>query len=176
MGCACLVKLVDAILFLAFLGLAVVVPLFDAQSALPAEYYPKQLVDLNSWYANEFGDYLVAEKPHFFVGLVWVELLLLWPLSVASLCALLTGKSWYRTTTLIFGVSCFTSMAAIMGDLLKSGRASEKLLMVYSPFMGIAVLAVLRGLIPCVKSCSPAGTAAAPAKKAAHHERKKKAY
>lgn len=144
----CVIKLIDALLFLYFLLFAIISPLIDAQSCLPEGYYPKALVDLNSWYSNEYGDYLVVEKPHFFVGLVWMELFFLWPLSLLNLFALISGKSWFNTTCLIYGSSVITSMVAILSELIGSGRASEKLLMVYYPFFGIAILALLRGLLP----------------------------
>ncbi|GAB2285284.1 hypothetical protein Dimus_019738 [Dionaea muscipula] len=142
-----ILKITDAILFVFFLLVAIVAPLFDGQTCLPLRYYPKVLVDLSSWYSVEYGDYLVLEKPHFFIGLVWLELFLLWPLSVANLFGLATGKSWFNTTCLIFGASMSTSLVAILSELIGSGRASDKLMMMYSPFMGLAVLAVLRGLV-----------------------------
>jgi len=43
---------------------------------------------------------------------------------------------------------------AILSELIQSSKASEKLLMVYYPFLGFAVLAVLRGLLPV--SCKTA--------------------
>ncbi|KAJ4975162.1 hypothetical protein NE237_000268 [Protea cynaroides] len=141
-------KLVDAILFLFFLVVAVVAPLVDSQTCLPMHLFPDFLIDLKSWYALEFRDYLIVEKPDFLVGLVWLELILQWPLSIANLYAILSRKSWFSTTCLIYGVSTSTSMVAILGELIGSRKASDKLLMVYSPFLGFAVLAVLRGLVP----------------------------
>jgi hypothetical protein len=38
--------------------------------------------------------------------------------------------------------------ASILSELMGSGRASDKLLMMYFPFMGLGVLASLRGLLP----------------------------
>ncbi|XP_074280632.1 uncharacterized protein LOC141605655 [Silene latifolia] len=146
MGCV-VVKLVDAVLFLSFLVMAIVVPLFDSQTCLPQEYYPKVLVDLNSWYSSEYGDYLVVEKPHFFMGLVWMELFVLWPLSIINLYALISAKSWFKTTCLFYGASMTTSMVAIISELIGSNKAPDTLKMIYYPFMGIAVLAVLRGLL-----------------------------
>ncbi|XP_042485481.1 sigma intracellular receptor 2-like [Macadamia integrifolia] len=143
-----LCKLVDAILFLFFLVIAVVVPLLDSQTCLPAHLFPDFLIDLGSWYAREYGDYLLVEKPDFFVGLIWLELILQWPLSIANLYAIISGKSWFKTTCLIYGVSTSTSMVAILGEMIGSRKASDKLLMMYSPFLGFAVLAVLRGLVP----------------------------
>lgn len=103
-------KLVDAILFLFFLLIAVVAPLIDAQTCLPLSYFPDFLLQIKAWYTNEYGDYLVAEKPHFFVGLVWLELLFQWPLSLLNLYAMLSAKPWFNITCLIYGVSVSTSM------------------------------------------------------------------
>lgn len=107
-------KLVDAILFLFFLLIAVVAPLIDAQTCLPPSYFPDILVHLKTWYTTEYGDYLVADKPHFFVGLVWLELLFQWPLSLLNLYALMSSKPWFNTTCLIYGVSLSTSMVLVL--------------------------------------------------------------
>ncbi|XP_047333634.1 sigma intracellular receptor 2-like [Impatiens glandulifera] len=155
MGCG--KKLVDAVSFAFCLTLAVVVPLIASQSALPEELFPKVLVDLKYLYGNEVGDYLVLEKPAFFVGLIWNEILLVWPLCVLNLFAIVGGKSWFRTTCLILGVTVFTSMLPIMADMHISGKGKEKMQMVYYPFMGFSVLAILRGLLACPGSaCGPA--------------------
>ncbi|KAJ0966126.1 hypothetical protein J5N97_027264 [Dioscorea zingiberensis] len=129
--------------------LVVAVPLIDAQTCFSSSLYPAQLVELKRWYAEQYGDYLMKEKPGFFLGLVWVEVLLLWPLSVANVYGILTGKRWAATTSLMAGVSAATSMAALMGELLVSGRASDKLLQMYAPFVLFAIFAIIRGLIPC---------------------------
>ncbi|CAN8295506.1 unnamed protein product [Cochlearia groenlandica] len=140
-------KLIDAILFLFFALMAIIAPLIDGQTSLPKNLYPAFLTDLKSAYVADFGDYLIMEKPHFLVGLVWHELLFLWPLSIANAYAILTGKSWFGTTCLIYGASLVTSMAAILGEMIGSGKACDKLLMMYVPFMGIGIIAVLRGLV-----------------------------
>ncbi|KAJ4980593.1 hypothetical protein NE237_031430 [Protea cynaroides] len=141
-------KLVDVILFFFFLVIAVAAPLIDSQTCLPMHLFPEFLVDLKSWYARQYEDYLLVEKPDFFVGIIWLELFFQWPLSVANLYAILAKKSWFSTTCLIYGVSTSTSMVAIFGELMRSGKASDKLLMVYFPFLGFAILAFLRGLVP----------------------------
>ncbi|CAG7909168.1 hypothetical protein BRARA_J00341 [Brassica rapa] len=140
-------KLIDAILFVCFALMAVIGPLIDGQTALPKSIFPAFLTDLKTSYVAEFGDYLLMEKPHFLVGLVWHELVFLWPLSIANIYAILAGKSWFGTTCLLYGASLVTSMAAILGEMIGSGKASERLLMMYVPFMGIGILAVLRGLV-----------------------------
>ncbi|CAK9185182.1 unnamed protein product [Ilex paraguariensis] len=141
-------KLIDTLLFLYFLVIAVIAPLIDVQNCLPRDLYPDFLVDLHGWYSREFGDYLFSEKPNFFVGLIWLELFFVWPLSFANLYGVVTGKSWFRTTSLIFGVCISTSMVAILAELIGSGRAPDKLLISYYPFLGLAVLAIFRGLLP----------------------------
>lgn len=142
------VKLLDLLLFVYFLLIAIVAPLFDGQVALPKHIFPPVLVNLKSWYTQQYGDYLVSEKPHFFVGLIWLELLFAWPLSILSLYAIAAGKSWIKTTSLMYGVSTLTAMVAILSEMKNSERASDKLLMIYYPFLGFAILAILRGLIP----------------------------
>ncbi|XP_059282247.1 uncharacterized protein LOC132036043 [Lycium ferocissimum] len=142
------VKLLDFLLFIYFFFLTIIIPLFDGQSVFPKHMFPPFLVDLKSWYTQEYGDYLVSEKPHFFVGLIWLELLVAWPLCVTSLYAIVAGKSWINTTCLLYGVSTLTAMVAILSEMKGSQRASDKLLMVYYPFLAFAVLAILRGLLP----------------------------
>ncbi|KAF7139935.1 hypothetical protein RHSIM_Rhsim06G0160800 [Rhododendron simsii] len=208
--------LIDALLFFFFTIVAICAPLIDSQACLPAHLYPKVLVNLTSWYSSEFGDYLMVEKPNFFVGLVWLELLFAWPLSLLNLYAILGGRSWFRTTCLVYGVSTLTSMVlfsiyiffpfllfsflnlfcaavfrcmgkwgkvfcllyhrsdppkclfgpgqgiwvpkvAILSEMLGSHRASDKLLMMHYPFLGFAVLAILRGLLPYSGKTTAAG-------------------
>ncbi|MCL7031577.1 hypothetical protein MKW94_009781 [Papaver nudicaule] len=103
-------KLTNGLLFIYFLFITIVAPLFDGQTILPIEFFPKLLIDLKSNYAQENNDYLISEKPHFFVGLVWVELLLQWPLCMANLYGILNKKSWVKNTCLIYGVSTATGM------------------------------------------------------------------
>ncbi|MCL7048442.1 hypothetical protein MKW94_020046 [Papaver nudicaule] len=90
-------KFMNGLLLIYFLFMVIVTPLFDCQSCLPSNFFPDALVDLNTWYANEHGDYLSIEKPHFFVGLIWLELLVMY-------------KLWVKKTCLIYGVSTATSM------------------------------------------------------------------
>ncbi|GFP79541.1 transmembrane protein 97 [Phtheirospermum japonicum] len=145
MGVLC--KLVDAVLFIFFLVIAIFAPLLDAQTCLPNHLFPPFLLELKSWYAQEYGDYLFSEKPHFFVGLVWVELIFQWPLAVASIYAIAAGKSWLSTTCLLYGASTLTTMVAVLSELSLSNRASDQLLTIYYPFLGFALLALLRGLL-----------------------------
>ncbi|XP_077243550.1 uncharacterized protein LOC143884062 [Tasmannia lanceolata] len=146
----CLIcKITDSILLVFFLLIAICAPLFDSQACLPARIFPGFLVDMKSWYGNEFGDFLMVEKPDFFVGIVWLELLFQWPLSIANIYGIVARKSWYQKTCLMYGVSTCSGMAAILGELMgSSGKASNQLLMIYLPFMGFPFIAILRGLIP----------------------------
>ena len=91
------------------LVMVVLVPLFEAQTCFPS-LYPALLADLNRYCAEQYGDYLTIRRPGFFVGLAWVELLFLWPLSIANLYGILARKRWVTTTTLMAGVSSLTAM------------------------------------------------------------------
>jgi hypothetical protein len=110
MGMSVFLKLIDFILFFFFLVIAVAAPLIDAQTCLHLTFFPDFLINLKQWYGHHYGDYLIIEKPHFFVGLVWLELLFQWPLSLLNLYAFLASKSWFNTTCLIYGSSALTSM------------------------------------------------------------------
>ncbi|XP_065037213.1 uncharacterized protein LOC135672645 [Musa acuminata AAA Group] len=138
--------LVNVVVVLFSCVVAVAVPLIVAQICLPGWLYPAPLVELKQWYGEVFGDYLVTEKPHFFTGLVWVDIAFVWPLSLANVYGILARRPWVSTTSLMAGVSTATSMAAIMAELLGSGKASEQLLQIYFPFGVFALLAILRGL------------------------------
>ncbi|CAL1406976.1 unnamed protein product [Linum trigynum] len=142
------VKLVDFLLFLVFLLIALAAPLLDAQTCLPRSYFPDALINLKEWYGQEYGDYLVSEKPHFFVGTVWLELVFQWPLALLNIYAILCGKPWFNTSCLIYGVSIISTMVPLLSEMIMSGRASDKLLMLYSPFLGVGVVAMLRGFVP----------------------------
>ncbi|VVA90055.1 unnamed protein product [Arabis nemorensis] len=122
--------------------MAIVAPIVGGQTVLPERIFPEFLTDLKSNYISDFGDYLLIEKPYFVVGLFWHELLFLWPISIANVYAILTGKSWFGTTCLLYGASLVTSMAAILGEMIGSGKASDRLLMLYVPFMVIGIVAV----------------------------------
>ncbi|RCV10412.1 hypothetical protein SETIT_2G110400v2 [Setaria italica] len=131
------------------LTIAVAAPLIDGQSVLPGDLYPAPLVELKRWYASEFDDYLMARPPGFFRGIICLELAFQWPLAVATLYGLLTGRRWVATTSLMSGVVTLTSMSAVLGDMLGSGKATPKLLQMYAPFLVFAIIAILRGLCSC---------------------------
>lgn len=167
MGFLC--KLIDAALLLVFAVIALVAPLIGSQALLPPEIFPELIVDLRNSYIQKYDDYLLVEKLHFYVGLLWVELLFQWPLALLNIYGVLTHKPWFKTTCLMFGVSVLTSMAAILGELLGSGKASDNLLMMHYPFIGFGILAMLRGLVPGGESSS------APTSKKSALARKKRA-
>ncbi|KAF7077197.1 hypothetical protein CFC21_081774 [Triticum aestivum] len=136
----------DAVVVIYSLTVAITAPLVVAQGILPRRLFPAPLVAFKLWYAAKFDDYLTAEPPSFFRGLNWLELIFQWPLNVANVYGILAGCPWAATTSLMAGVSTLTSMAAILGDILGSGRATKKLLLVYVPYVAFAVVAILRGL------------------------------
>ncbi|XWS34280.1 hypothetical protein CRYUN_Cryun21dG0027300 [Craigia yunnanensis] len=141
MGILC--KVVDTVLLVAFVVMLLVGPLIDAQLVLPETTFPEVRIRLKQSYAVEYQDYLRVEKPHFFVALVWLELVFQWPLVLLNIYGILASKRWFNTTCLIYGASVITAMAASLGELPGSQNASDKLLKMYSPFMGVGVLALL---------------------------------
>uniref|UniRef100_A0A453M223 EXPERA domain-containing protein n=1 Tax=Aegilops tauschii subsp. strangulata TaxID=200361 RepID=A0A453M223_AEGTS len=104
----------DAVVVLFSLTIAVGVPLIDAQAVLSHDAYPAQLRDLKRWYAAEFDDYLMAQPPAFFRGLLCLELAFLWPLSVATVYGVLARRRWAATTSLMVGVTTLTSLVTLV--------------------------------------------------------------
>ncbi|CAL5391696.1 unnamed protein product [Camellia sinensis] len=145
-----LIKLIDIVLLFFFLVVILAAPAFDAQVCFPSKFFPNFLVDLNLWFTSEYGDYLLIEKPSFFVGLMWLDLLFQWPLAIVNLYAILVGgKPWFNSTCLVYEVSVFTGMVVVLAKLILSSRITNVLMMMYLPFLGFAILAILRGLLPC---------------------------
>ncbi|XP_028088741.1 sigma intracellular receptor 2-like [Camellia sinensis] len=140
--------LIEVILFFVFLVIAIEVPVLNAQVRLPSKFFPGFLVDLYLWYSREFGDYLFVEKPPFFIGLMWLELLIQWPLSILNLYSICRRKSWFNTTCLVYGLSAFTTTVAILADMIISSKLTNKLMIMYFPFVGFDVLAILHSLLP----------------------------
>ncbi|PHU12209.1 hypothetical protein BC332_19139 [Capsicum chinense] len=103
-------NLFDLLLFMYILFMSIALPLIDVQFALPEHMFHPLLVNLKNWYIQEFGDYLVSEKLHFFVGLIWLDLFFAWPLCVLSVYAIAAGKSWINTNCLLYGASTLTSL------------------------------------------------------------------
>ncbi|KAJ8763115.1 hypothetical protein K2173_023320 [Erythroxylum novogranatense] len=119
-------KLVDFVPFYFFFMIVVAAPLMDARP---------------SWYSRQYDDYLIFDKPNWFVGLVWLELFFQWHLSLINLVGILGVKLSFPTTYLIYSSPVLTSM------LMSSGKASDSPKMMYYLFFGFDILAVLCGLM-----------------------------
>lgn len=104
-----LCKVVDGVLFVYFIAVAIVTPLFVSPVCLPGHVVPSFSVEVKTWYAETYDDYLMYEEPHFFVGLLCLELFFYFPLALASIYAMATHKSWFTTTSLVYGVSVLTA-------------------------------------------------------------------
>jgi len=147
-ACSCLGKSVDMLLLAFFSLVTIATILIDSQSILPACLFPDALRHLADWYATEYGDYLVKNKPPFFVGCVVVEILVQCPLAIANVYGIIKGKRWFQTTCLIYGVCTATTMIPILADILASDSASSELLGMYIPFLIFPLIAIGRGLAP----------------------------
>ncbi|KAI3841174.1 hypothetical protein MKW92_017210 [Papaver armeniacum] len=121
-------KFINGFLLIYFPFMVIKASLFDFS-------YGNSLFHLFTWY----GDYLKLEKPHFYVGIVWLELLVKWPLCIANFYGLYTNKSRVKTTCLIYG------------------GVSTVTVMVYKryptrPFMVFGLITTLKGLLPLSSS------------------------
>nr|ABK22727.1 unknown [Picea sitchensis] len=157
-ACSCLGKSVNMLLLTFFSLVTIATVLIDSQAILPACLFPDPLRYLVDWYAAEYGDYLVKNKPPFFVGCVVLEILIQCPLAIANIYGIIKGKRWFQTTCLIYGVCTATTMIPILADILASDSASSKLLGMYIPFLIFPLIAIGRGLAPLQSFKSPASS------------------
>ncbi|PIA27488.1 hypothetical protein AQUCO_07700040v1 [Aquilegia coerulea] len=139
-------RVIDAVLSFCFCFLVINILVLDIQICLPSHLLPQFLIDVYSWHIRINEDYLFVERPNFFIGIVALESLVHLPLSIANAYGLITKKAWSSTTCLIQGVSTVTCLVAIYWEMVGSQKASRKMLMIYSPFMGFGLLAIVRGL------------------------------
>lgn len=153
-ACSCLGRSVDILLLTFFSLVTTATVLIDSQTILPARLFPDPLRQLVDWYSTEYGDYLVKDKPPFFVGCVVLEMVIQCPLAIANIYGIIQGKRWFQTTSLIYGVCIATTMVPILADIMASDSASSKLLGIYIPFLIFPLIAIGRGLAlsPCSKS------------------------
>lgn len=104
-------KVIDAIVLGLLVVIALAVPLFDAQLILPPHLFPEFLINFKDWLTLQLDHYLLVEKPYFYVGFAWLQLLFNWPLSIAALYSFAAGKTtWFTTTCLPLAVSLFTCL------------------------------------------------------------------
>lgn len=165
-------KVIDAIVLGLLVVIALAVPLFDAQLILPPHLFPEFLIHFKDWLTLQLDHYMLVEKPYFYVGFAWLQLLFNWPLSIAALYSFAAGNTTcFTTTCLPLAVSLFTCLVAILGELLGSGRGSDKLLVFYFAFLSCAVLAILRGLLPVLLYSS--GQTTSSAKRLALNQKRK---
>eukprot|EP00850_Spirogloea_muscicola_P016012 SM000127S26628 [mRNA] locus=s127:139931:146473:+ [translate_table: standard] len=102
----------DALL-VAFFALHILTTvLVDAQLVLPAERFPAALQSLVRWHVATYKDFLVGEKPLWFVSLVWCEVLIQLPFYVAAVYAFLYGRSWIRVPAIVYAAHTATTMVA----------------------------------------------------------------
>eukprot|EP00850_Spirogloea_muscicola_P008308 SM000044S15955 [mRNA] locus=s44:222148:227861:+ [translate_table: standard] len=102
----------DALL-VAFFALHILTTvLVDAQLVLPAERFPAALRSLVRWHVATYKDFLVGEKPLWFVSLVWCEVLFQLPFYVVAVYAFLCGRSWIRVPAIVYAAHTATTMVA----------------------------------------------------------------
>ncbi|KAI8014511.1 hypothetical protein LOK49_LG05G02055 [Camellia lanceoleosa] len=110
-------KLMDRVLIVFSVTFAVIAPLDAGLLFLTPNLDPNNnnnllVHHLKPLYEFKFGDYLVTNKPAFFVALVWLEVVFLWPLQLLNLYGIILSPhpSWLALTFLLFGASYCTAM------------------------------------------------------------------
>ncbi|KAF5949332.1 hypothetical protein HYC85_011325 [Camellia sinensis] len=133
-----LIKLIDAVLLYFFLVVILAAPAFDAQVCFPSKFFPNFLVDLNLWFTSEYA---------FFLCWAYVARA---SLPVATCHCKSLSYSRGREALVQFSLPSLWSLCFYWNaELILSSRITNVLMMIYLPFLGFAILAILRGLLPC---------------------------
>ncbi|CAL5333534.1 unnamed protein product [Camellia sinensis] len=152
-------KLMDRVLIVFSIAFGVAAPfdaglLFLTPNLDPNNNNNLLVHHLKPLYEFKYGDYLVTNKPAFFVALVWLEVVFLWPLQLLNLYGILSPHaSWLPLTFLLFGASYCTTMYAVLAEVM-SHTVSDTLIMLYLLFIGCGVLSILRGLLTYYSSAA----------------------
>eukprot|EP00270_Netrium_digitus_P015012 TRINITY_DN5195_c0_g1_i1.p1 TRINITY_DN5195_c0_g1~~TRINITY_DN5195_c0_g1_i1.p1 ORF type:complete len:167 (+),score=40.29 TRINITY_DN5195_c0_g1_i1:53-553(+) len=124
--------------------------LMDGQMVLPPWLFPQFLQKGLSFHILTFQDFLVRERPSWFLGLIWCELLLQVPFFLAGTYAFIKGKEWIRTPALLYCAQASGSMvpilAAIVTEVSMSVTERAALGSLYLPFLIIPILFLHRCL------------------------------
>ncbi|KAF5954783.1 hypothetical protein HYC85_007639 [Camellia sinensis] len=122
-------KLMDRVLIVFSIAFGVAAPLDAGLLFLTPNLDPNNnnnllVHHLKPLYEFKYGDYLVTNKPAFFVALVWLEVVFLWPLQLLNLYGILSPHaSWLPLTFLLFGASYCTTMSVNLSIDLCSVRS-----------------------------------------------------
>ncbi|EFJ29615.1 hypothetical protein SELMODRAFT_91736 [Selaginella moellendorffii] len=129
-----------------FFALNVPLVLFvDSTAVLPMSCFPAAIQALVRWHIRTSGDYLMRDKPPFFLGLVFCEIFVQLPLYIANAIAFYYGKPWGRTTGIIYGVHTATTMIPILFDILCSQVPTKfQLFSIYVPYLIIPLIVLVR--------------------------------
>jgi len=152
-------KVIDIILVLFLINVATTAPL-DLGLLLQLRGGPTSS-PLLPWYKIKVGEYLATQKPAWFIGIVWLEVFFLWPLSVLNLYALVKRPHppphWFRFTSLIYGASYAASLIPVTAEViqLKSGGVPSAILVLYFLFIGCGALLMYRGSLTSPADTTP---------------------
>ncbi|KAM6175136.1 sigma intracellular receptor 2 [Erethizon dorsatum] len=131
----------------------------DLQGLLPRELYPDQVRNLLKWYSAEFKDYLMEDRPVWFMSFLFCELVFQLPFFPIAAYAFFKGTCrWIRTPAIIYSVHTMTTLIPILtsfllDDFSKTSRfkgqgpqtLSERLTLVsiYAPYLLIPLTLLL---------------------------------
>ncbi|KAG2483913.1 hypothetical protein HYH03_017234 [Edaphochlamys debaryana] len=142
-----LTSLLDA-LFLAFFVIHIPTTLLvDAQSVLPADWFPLWAREMLQWHIKTNGDHLVATNPVWFKSLICCELTFQLPFFFIATYAFITKANWIRIPCIIYGSHVATTVVPILGDFLfgpEAGPNKYVLASINAPFLVIPLLLVIR--------------------------------
>ncbi|XP_055328226.1 sigma intracellular receptor 2-like [Paramacrobiotus metropolitanus] len=150
--------------FLAHLGFAAA---FDAQLVLDRSLFPKQLVDALDQYVKEYKDPFIANPPHWFKSLLYVELGLQVPFLFLAFFGSLAGARWMRTPTLMYCTSVIVMVLPLISHIMQGtftgsevGPKTEdervKLAGLYAAFLVAGVVILLDyTLLRCPRTTPP---------------------
>lgn len=118
--------------------------LIDAQSLVPASFFPSWARDALAWHIKMNDDHLVSSNPPWFLSLVACELALQLPFFFVAAYAFTYQCRWIRIPALIYGIHVATTLVPILGDFISYSPPKWPLAAIYVPYFIIPLAIAIR--------------------------------
>mmetsp|Transcript_4742 Transcript_4742/g.8946 ORF Transcript_4742/g.8946 Transcript_4742/m.8946 type:complete len:168 (+) Transcript_4742:1-504(+) len=134
--------------FLAYFISHVPITLFIDLQGNWGPQYPAMLQQVNTWYCETYGDFLMADPPIWFRSFIMGEAFFQFPFFFVATYGLLYRKQWIRIPSIIYGSHVVTTLQPIMYTFYladnSDGRMNKLALFgFYMPYLMVPLILTL---------------------------------